>query len=54
MKYAVKNLRTNEIEVIYEDKERAECFIRVSVMVGNDRKPLNEKDGLKEILKYWR
>jgi macrodomain Ter protein organizer (MatP/YcbG family) len=43
MKYGVKNLRTNEIEVIYEELERAECYIRISVMFGNERKPLNVK-----------
>lgn len=43
MKYGVKNLRTNEIEVIYEEIERAECYIRISVMFGNERKPLNVK-----------
>ena len=43
MKYEVINLRTNEVEVVYEDLERAECYIRISVMFGNDRKPLNVK-----------
>lgn len=42
MKYEVKNLRTGEV-VIYEDLGRAECFVRICVMYGNDRKPLNEK-----------
>ncbi len=43
MKYQVKNLRTNEIEVTYDNIERAERFIRIRVMFGNERKPLNEK-----------
>lgn len=43
MKYKVKNLRKNEVEVIYEEYERAECFIRISVMFLNERKTLNEK-----------
>lgn len=43
MKYEVKNLRKNEIEVIYEKLERAESYIRISVMFLNERKPLNEK-----------
>lgn len=43
MKYGVKNLRTNEIEVIYEELERTECYIKISVMFRNERKPLNVK-----------
>jgi hypothetical protein len=43
MKYEVKNLRKNEIEITYEELERAESFIRISVMFLNERKPLNEK-----------
>lgn len=43
MKYEVKNLRNNEIEVTYEELERAESYIRISVMFLNKRKPLNEK-----------
>ena len=43
MKYAVKNLRTGEIEVVYEELDRAECYVRISVMFGNERKPLNIK-----------
>lgn len=43
MKYEVKNLRKNEIEVTYEELERAESYIRISVMFLNERKPLNEK-----------
>ena len=43
MKYQVKNLRTNEIEVTYDELERAECYIRISIMFGNERKPVNEK-----------
>lgn len=43
MKYEVKNLRTNEVEVTYEEIERAESYIRISVMFMNEKKPLNEK-----------
>ena len=43
MKYQVKNLRTNEIEVTYDELERAESYIRISVMFMNEKKPLNEK-----------
>jgi hypothetical protein len=43
MKYEVKNLRNNEIEVTYEELERAESYIRISVMFLNERKHLNEK-----------
>ena len=43
MKYEVKNLRKNEIEVTYEELERAESYVRISVMFLNERKPLNEK-----------
>lgn len=43
MKYEVKNLRKNEIEVTYEELERAESYIRISVMFLNEKKPLNEK-----------
>lgn len=37
MKYQVKNLRTGET-IIYDELDRAECFVRISVMVGNDRR----------------
>lgn len=50
-KYKVKNLRTNEIEVIYEELERAESYIRISVMFKNERKPLNEKRWTKKDFK---
>lgn len=43
MKYEVKNLRTNKIEVTYNEIERAESYIRISVMFMNERKPLNKK-----------
>lgn len=43
MKYEVKNLRKNEIEVTYEELERAESYIRISVMFLNERKHLNKK-----------
>jgi len=43
MKYEVKNLRKNEIEVTYEELERAESYIKISVMFLNERKPVNEK-----------
>ena len=43
MKYEVKNLRNNEIEVTYEELERAESYIRISVMFLNERKTLSEK-----------
>ena len=43
MKYEVKNLRTNKIEVVYNELDRAESYIRISVMFMNERKPLNVK-----------
>lgn len=43
MKYEVKNLRSNKVEVIYEEYERAESFIRISVMFLNERKSVKEK-----------
>ena len=43
MKYAIKNLRTGKIEVVYDELHRAECYIRISVMYGNERKPSNIK-----------
>ena len=43
MKYEVKNLRTNKIEVVYNGLDRAESYIRISVMFMNERKPLNVK-----------
>lgn len=56
MKYGVKNLRTNEIEVIYENLERAESYIRISVYYGNERKSLKTKKWSKrdfEIIKIF-
>ena len=43
MKYEVKNLRTNKIEVVYNELDREESYIRISVMFMNERKPLNVK-----------
>ena len=43
MKYEVKNLRTNKIEVVYNELDRAKSYIRISVMFMNERKPLNVK-----------
>lgn len=51
MKFKVKNLRTNEIEVEYDERDRAECYIRISVMFGNERKPLNVKRWTKKDFK---
>lgn len=37
MKYQVKNLRTNEVEVEYEERAFAECYIKVSITFNNER-----------------
>ena len=42
MKYEVINLRNGEV-AIYEELERAERFIRISVMFNNQDKSSSEK-----------
>lgn len=43
MKYEIKNLRTNKIEVVYNELDRAESYIRISVMFMNEKKSSNAK-----------
>lgn len=43
MKFKVKNLITNKIEVEYYERDEAECYIKISVKYKNERKTLNKR-----------
>lgn len=51
MKYIIKNLRTNKIEVEYNNFDEAECFVKIAVKFKNDRKNINEKRWTKKDFK---